>query len=97
MKTAIIPQLRIEPQLRTDLDAVLHEGETLSEFVESSIRGAVEHRLVQNAFAERADEAWGRFLRTGAGRPADDVIADMRTRLEARRKELQGKHRPSDA
>ena len=45
MKTAIIPQVRIEPQLRADLDAVLRDGETLSEFVESTVRGAVEHRL----------------------------------------------------
>jgi hypothetical protein len=59
--------------------------------------GGVEHRLVQNAFAARADEAWARFQRTGAGRPAEDVIADMQTRLEARRKELQGKHRTAAA
>jgi uncharacterized protein YndB with AHSA1/START domain len=97
MKTAIIPQVRVEPQLRADLDAVLRDGETLSEFVESTVRGAVEHRLVQSAFAARADEAWMRFQRTGAGRPAEDVIADMRTRLEAKRKELQSKHRPADA
>lgn len=97
MKTAIIPQVRVEPQLRADLDAVLREGETLSEFVEATVRGAVEHRLLQNAFSARADEAWARFQRTGAGRPAEDVIADMRARLEARRKELQGKHRPAEA
>lgn len=97
MKTAIIPQVRIEPQLRADLDAVLRDGETLSEFVESTVRGAVEHRLVQSAFAARADEAWARFQRTSAGRPAEDVIADMQARLDARRKELQGKHRPADA
>jgi hypothetical protein len=97
MKTAIIPQVRIEPQLRADLDAVLRDGETLSEFVESAVRGAVEHRLVQRAFASRADEAWARFQRTGAGRSAEDVIADMRTSLEVRRKELQSKHRPADA
>ena len=38
----------------------------LSEFVESTVRGAVEHRLAQSAFAARADEAWARFQRTGA-------------------------------
>ncbi|MDI4635849.1 hypothetical protein J7U46_22475 [Pelomonas sp. V22] len=96
MKTPLIPQVRIEPQLRADLEAVLREGETLSEFVESAVRGAVELRLVQSAFAARADEAWERFQRTGGGRPAEDVIADMRVRLETRRMELQGKHNPAE-
>jgi len=97
MKTAVIPQVRIEPQLRVDLDAVLRDGETLSEFVESAVRAAVEHRLIQSAFAARADVAWARVQRTGAGRPAEDVIADMRARLEARRKELQSKPPPAGA
>lgn len=96
MKTAFTLQVRIEPQLRADLDAALRDGETLSEFVESSVRDAVEHRLVQSAFAARADEAWARFERTGAGRLAEEVIAEMRSRLGARRKELLGKHRPAD-
>lgn len=95
MKTAVIPQVRIEPQLRADLEAVLRDGETLSEFVESTVRAAVEHRLVQSAFVARADVAWARVQRAGAGRPAEDVIADMRARLEARRKELQGKFPPA--
>ena len=42
MKTAVIPQVRVEPQLRADLDAVLLPGETLTEFVEASVRRAVE-------------------------------------------------------
>ncbi|MFN7724032.1 MAG: YlcI/YnfO family protein, partial [Rubrivivax sp.] len=38
MKTAVIPQVRVEPKLRADLDAVLLPGETLTEFVEASVR-----------------------------------------------------------
>jgi hypothetical protein len=38
MKTAILPQVRVEPQLRADLEAVLREGETLSDFLEASHR-----------------------------------------------------------
>ena len=97
MKTAIIPQVRIEPRLRADLDAVLREGETLSEFVEATMRNAVEFRKMQDEFNARADAAWERYQRTGVGRPAEEVIADLRARLEQRRKELQGKHRPAQA
>jgi hypothetical protein len=35
MKSAVIPQVRVEPELRAELEAVLKDGETLSEFVES--------------------------------------------------------------
>jgi predicted RNase H-like HicB family nuclease len=38
-----------------------------------------------------------RFQRTVTGRPAEEISADMRTRLEARRKELPSRRRPADA
>jgi len=97
MKTAILPQVRVEPQLRADLESVLREGETLSDFLESTVRQAVDYRRMQSEFDDRADAAWARFQQTGAGMPAQEVVVEMRGRLEARRKELQGKYRPTDA
>ena len=35
MKTAVIPQVRIEPALRFALESALRDGETISEFVEA--------------------------------------------------------------
>jgi hypothetical protein len=32
MKTAVIPQVRVEPELRADLDSVLLPGGTLTDF-----------------------------------------------------------------
>jgi predicted transcriptional regulator len=95
MKTAILPQVRVEPQLRADLEAVLREGETLSDFLETTVRQAVEYRRMQTEFEARADGAWSRFQQTGTGVPAEEVLAEMRLRLEARRRELQGQHRPT--
>ena len=97
MKTAILPQVRVEPQLRADLEAVLREGETLSEFLEATVRQAVDYRRMQTEFEARADAAWSRFQQTCTGVPADAVVAEMRVRLGARRRELQGKHRPTKA
>lgn len=97
MKTAILPQVRVEPQLRADLEAVLREGETLSDFLETTVRKAVDYRRMQAEFGDRADAAWARFQQTGAAVPAEEVVSEMRTRLEARRRELQGKHRPTKA
>ncbi|HEX4510175.1 MAG TPA: YlcI/YnfO family protein [Burkholderiaceae bacterium] len=97
MKTAILPQVRVEPQLRADLEAVLREGETLSDFLEATVRQAVDYRRMQAEFDARADAAWARFQQTGAAVPAQEVVAEMRARLDARRGELQGKHRPAAA
>jgi predicted transcriptional regulator len=97
MKTAILPQVRVEPQLRADLEGVLREGETLSDFLEATVRQAVEFRRMQTEFDARADAAWARFQATGAGVPADEVLAEMRGQLQARRAELQGKQGPGKA
>lgn len=96
MKTAIIPQVRVEAQLRADLEAVLREGETLSEFLEATVRQAVEYRRMKVEFDARAEAAWVRFQQTGSGSSAEEVLDAMRARLEARRRELQGKHRAAD-
>ncbi|ODU08272.1 MAG: hypothetical protein ABS84_13655 [Rubrivivax sp. SCN 71-131] len=37
MKSAVIPQVRVAPQPRAELEAVLQEGATLSGFVEASV------------------------------------------------------------
>ena len=97
MKSAILPQVRVEPQLRADVEAVLHEGETLSDFVESTVRQAVEYRRMQAEWNARAQAAWLRFQQTGAAVPASDVVGEMRERLASRRRELRGKRRPAKA
>jgi hypothetical protein len=97
MKTAILPQVRVDPKLRADVESVLNEGETLSEFVEGTVRNAVEFRRMQMEFQARADAASRRFLKTGKARPAEEVVAALQSKLDARRRKLQGKHRPADA
>jgi hypothetical protein len=96
MKTAILPQVRVEPDLRADLEAVLREGETLSDFLVTTVRQAVEHRRMQAEFNARADAAWSQFQQTGVGTPVSEAIDELRGRLVARRRELHGKHRPAD-
>lgn len=97
MKTAILPQVRVEPQLRADVESVLRDGETLSDFLEATVRQAVDQRRMQAEFSARAEAAWTRFQQTGAGVPAEALVDELRTRLAARRRELQGKRRPSGA
>ena len=53
MKTATIPALRVEPELREAAQSVLANGETLSSFVEESLRANIQRRLHSQAFIAR--------------------------------------------
>lgn len=53
MKTALLPATRIEPALRRELEAALEEGETLSAFIEASVRRQVQLREAQRDFIAR--------------------------------------------
>lgn len=53
MKTSTIPSLRVAPALRQAAEDVLAEGETLSGFVEQSIREGIERRQAQREFVAR--------------------------------------------
>ena len=53
MKTATIPSLRVAPELRHAAESVLQDGETLSGFVELSLRANIERRRFQQEFVAR--------------------------------------------
>ena len=53
MKTAAIPSIRVRPELRTEMEALLGEGESLSQFVESSVMESVRRRRNQAEFLAR--------------------------------------------
>jgi hypothetical protein len=89
MKTAVIPQVRVEPELRADLDAVLLPGETLTEFVETSVRRAIEFRRVQSDFASRCDASLAAYERTGVSIPSDVVLTKLEAKVAARVKQLR--------
>ena len=88
MKTAVIPQIRVEPELRADLESVLRQGETLTEFVETSVRNAIEFRRVQTAFFERAQQASRAYHETEVSVPVETTLDKLQRKLEAKRKRL---------
>lgn len=90
MKDAVIPQVRVEAELRASLDAVLRPGETLTGFVEAAVRNAVEYRRVQTDFASRCDASLAEYERTGVSIPAAQVVAKLESKLAKRRKQLGG-------
>ena len=90
MKSAVIPQGRVEPELRAQLDAVLTENETLSDFVETAVRRAVEQRRIQTEFHARGQAAFEHYQRTGLSHTAKDVFDSLQAKLNARRKQILG-------
>jgi hypothetical protein len=88
MKTAVIPQIRVEPQLRAELESVLNEGETLTDFVEATVRQAIAFRRVQSDFQARARAAAVEYHRTGVSVPVDAVLDRLQFKLDAKRKKL---------
>lgn len=85
MKTATLPPVRVAPDFRQELEGVLEEGETLSQFVESAVRSVVEKRKHQAEFVRRGIAAIQETQRTGSGIPAEQVIARLETKLNAAR------------
>jgi len=88
MKSSFIPQIRVEPALRAELESVLHPGETLTDFVEATVRNAIAFRRVQTDFHERAKAALQDHHRTGASVPIEPVLGRLQSKLDARRKKL---------
>ena len=88
MKSAVIPQIRVEPELRAELESVLRQGETLTDFVEATVRDAIAFRRVQTAFHARARAASEEYHRTGVAVPVETVLQRLQSRLDAKRKKL---------
>lgn len=77
MKTATIPSLRVDPELRHAAEDVLQGGETLSSFVEQSLRLNNEHRRAQQAFIARGLASRDDAKQSGEYFAAEDVLRDL--------------------
>jgi predicted transcriptional regulator len=81
MKSASIPSLRVEPELRKAAESVLRDGESLSSFVEQSLRAHVTRRQLQNEFVARGLASRDEARRTGEYVDADVVHAELHDML----------------
>lgn len=91
MKTTTIPSIRVEPDFRAEVEAVLAEGETLSQFVEASVRASVERRRMQAEFIARGLRSRNEARSTGDYVDADTVIDSLQRKLDAARTRLAKK------
>lgn len=90
MRSANFPPIRVEPEVRAEVEAVLREGESLTQFIEEAVVAAAAWRRTQAEFVTRGEAAIARWKQEGGGQSADDVMADLQSRLdEAKRRAAQ--------
>lgn len=83
MKTATLPPIRVAPDFRIELEGVLEQGESLSQFVEKAVRATVAKRKNQAEFVRRGIAAIETTQRDGSGVPAEVVVAKLEAKLAA--------------
>ena len=81
MKTATFPSLRVDPALRQAAEEVLQEGESLSSFVEHSVRAQIERRKAQDEFITRGLASREKARRTGAYVASREVVKGLASQL----------------
>jgi hypothetical protein len=93
MKSATLPAVRVTPELRSEVESLLHDGESLSQFVEASIRDSVERRRHQSEFIARGLQALAEARQSGGLLDAEQVMQRLQDRLDRARRQV-AKRRP---
>ena len=83
MKTATIPSVRVEPELRSEIESLLGEGESLSEFVEASVRASVSRRREQAEFVARGLRSLEAARERNDYVDADEVVLNLQRKVDA--------------
>jgi Arc/MetJ-type ribon-helix-helix transcriptional regulator len=81
MKSATLPSIRVEPEFRTAVESLLHEGESLSQFVENAVRDTLMQRQHQSEFLARGIQSLEAARQSHDYVEADDMLAQLRDRL----------------
>jgi predicted transcriptional regulator len=84
VKSASLPSLRVDPELRAAAESVLTDGETLSSFVENSVRSQIRYRQMQQEFIARGLAARDEAKRTGVYYTSDEVLGELKAMLDAK-------------
>ncbi|MDM0068359.1 YlcI/YnfO family protein [Variovorax sp. J31P207] len=78
-----IPSVRVEPELLEEVEKLLSEGESVSEFVEAAVRSAVRQRRNQAEFVARGLQSLARSKQTGRFVESDEVLRKLDDKLSA--------------
>jgi hypothetical protein len=88
-RSATLPPIRVAPETKASLEAVLRDGESLTQFIENAVRREAEFRAEQNAAIARAKKAL-RAAEKGVGvMTAEEFLADMQQRAKAAQQRIR--------
>ena len=88
-RSATLPPIRIAPEAKASVEAVLREGESLTQFIESAVRREAEFRTEQIVALARAKKAL-RAANRGTGLiTAEDFLVGMQDRAKAAQKRIR--------
>lgn len=77
MKTTTLPSLRVTSALREAAESVLEQGETLSSFMEESVRIHIDRRQAQRDFIDRGLASRDEAALNGEYYAAEDVLKEL--------------------
>lgn len=81
MKTATLPPVRVLPEFRAEIQSLLGPDETLSEFLETSVRDSVQRRRNQQEFVRRGLASLENAKLTDSYVDADVMLARLERKL----------------
>ena len=88
-RSSTFPPIRVAPETKASVEAVLREGESLTQFIESAVRREAEFRAEQDAAVARAKKAL-RSADKGVGlMTAEDFLAGMTQRAKAAQQRIR--------
>ncbi len=91
MKTATLPALRVQPEVRDAVESNLEAGETLSSFVEQAVLERLERRRYQSEFIARGLIARDNARETHRYISSDEVMAELGTMLQKAKEKKSAK------
>lgn len=85
MKSAALPQLRVDPAFYQDAEGVLAPDETRSQFIEQAVRSQIALRKANHDFLQRALASRDQARITGNYHSADEVMKGLQKLLHDER------------
>lgn len=85
MKTSTLPAVRVTPEVRALIESVLKDGESLSTFIEETVKRQAHWRKEDEAFYARAAKASQNLRDGGKFYTAEESIARLRAQVQRAR------------
>lgn len=76
-KTGLLPSVRVGADLRRQVEKVIARDESLSSFIEASVRAEIHERQARRAFLQRGLRSKAQAEKTGVYYSVDEVMRRM--------------------